>query len=337
MRIVVGLLTILIFVVVIGLLGLRLAASLREIAILPGQVPAEGRVVETALGAIYVEEVGPEAGPVILLVHGSVGWSRMWRPTQQALADAGYRTIAFDMPPMGWSFRDAGGDYSRQTQGQRLLALVRALEVRPVVVAHSFGAGAAAEAAMSNPAALAGLIVVSGAIGLGGPDGGTPPWPLGNPFMRELAVSATVTNPPAMGPLLRMFLHRKEAATPEVIEMLLQPNRRPGTTSAIADWLTSLLVPPAGAGSTTAEGWQAMTLPLAFIWGDRDTATPIAQGEALADLTGAPLFILDEVGHIPQIEDPARFDATLLAALAELMPGAIPAEAATPEPAAPNP
>ena len=37
MRYVAGLLTILVFVVVIGLLGLRLAAMLREIAILPGK------------------------------------------------------------------------------------------------------------------------------------------------------------------------------------------------------------------------------------------------------------------------------------------------------------
>ena len=323
MRYVVGLLTILTFAVVIGLLGLRLAASLREIAILPGQVPAEGRIVETALGGIYVEELGAEDGPVVLLVHGSVGWSRMWRPTQVALAAEGFRTVAFDMPPMGWSPRESGSDYSRQTQGQRLLALVKALGVRPVVVAHSFGAGAAAEAAMADPAALAGLIVVSGALGLGGAEGGAPPWPLGNPFMRELAVSASVTNPLALGPLLRLFLHRKEAATPEVIDMLLQPIRRPGTTAAIADWLPTLLVPPEGAASTTAEGWQALTLPLAFIWGDRDSATPLAQGQRLADLTGAPLFILDEVGHIPQIEDPVRFDATLLTALAELIPQAV--------------
>ncbi len=318
MRIAVGLLTILIFVVVIGLLGLRLAASLREIAILPGQVPVEGRIVETALGGIYVEELGPEDGLVVLLVHGSVGWARMWRPTQVALAAEGYRAIAFDMPPMGWSFRDPAGDYSRQTQGQRLLALVTALGVRPVVVAHSFGAGAAAEAAMADPAAFAGLIVVSGAIGLDGPDGGAPPWPLGNSFMRELAVSASVTNPSAMGPLLRYFLHRKEAATPEVIDMLLQPIRRPGTTSAIADWLPSLLVPPSVALSTQADAWGALALPVAFLWGDRDTATPLALGQRLADLTGGPLTVLAEVGHIPQIEAPTEFQTALSAALAGL-------------------
>jgi pimeloyl-ACP methyl ester carboxylesterase len=303
MRYVVGLLTICLFVLVIGLLGLRLAAMLREIAILPDRIPEAGRMVDTGLGPIYIEENGPETGPVVLLVHGAVGWSRLWGPTQAALAAEGYRTIAFDMPPMGWSFRDPKADYSRQTQARRLLAL---------------GAGAAAEAAMLDPEALAALVVVSGMIGLDGREGGDLPWPLGNPFMRELAVSASVTNPYAMAPLLRLFLHRKDAATPEIVAMLLQPSRRPGTTAAIADWLPSLLVPPTGAMSTQPPAWAALTLPVAFLWGDRDTTAPLAQGERLASLTGAPLSILDEVGHIPQIEAPEAFQTALIAILAAL-------------------
>jgi pimeloyl-ACP methyl ester carboxylesterase len=321
MRTLVALLVIVVSLAAVLLLGLRLAAMIREVGVLPTRIPEEGRIVETALGPIYVEELGPESGTPLLLVHGSVGWSRMWRPTSEALAAAGYRAIAFDMPPMGWSFRDPAGDYSRQTQGSRLLALVEALEIRPVLIAHSFGAGPASEAAMMQPDAFAGLIVVSGAIALGRDGTGqTPPWPLGYPFLRELAISATVTNPPMMGPMLRQFLHNKEAATPEVIEMLNRPNRRAGTTAALADWLPSLLVPPAGARATRPEAWQDFDLPLAFIWGDRDTATPLKDGQALADLAGAPLFTLAEVGHIPQIEAPAGFQAVLLSALADLTP-----------------
>jgi pimeloyl-ACP methyl ester carboxylesterase len=321
MRTLVALLVILTGLSGVLLGGLRLAAMIREVGVLPVDPPAEGRIVETALGPIYVEELGPEGGTPLLLVHGSVGWSRMWRPTSEALAAEGYRAIAFDMPPMGWSFRDAGGDYSRQTQARRVLALVEALGIRPVLIAHSFGAGAAAEAAMQQPEAFAGLVVVSGAIGLDRDGSGqTPPWPLGYPFMRELAISATVTNPPAIGPMLRRFLHRKEAATPEVIDMLNRPNRRAGTTAALADWLPSLLVAPAGAASTRPEAWAALGLPVAFIWGDRDTATPLADGQRLAELTGAPLSILPEVGHIPQIEMPAAFQAALIAALADITP-----------------
>jgi len=320
MRYAIGLVVIVIFLAGISLLGLRLAAMLREIAILPDRIPAEGRIVETTLGPIYVEELGPADGPPILMIHGSVGWSRMWRPTQAALAAEGYRAIAFDMPPMGYSFRDPKADYSRQTQASRVLALVAALEVKPIVVAHSFGAGAAAEAAMLDPVAFAGLVVVSGAIGLEGPEGGSLPWPLGNPFLRELVVSASVTNPFAMGPILRLFLYRKDSATQEVIDMLLEPTRRPGTTAAVADWMPSLLVPPVDALSTQPSSWEELALPLAFIWGEQDTTTPLAQGERLAGLTGAPLSILADVGHIPQIEDAAAFQAALVAALVDLTP-----------------
>jgi pimeloyl-ACP methyl ester carboxylesterase len=321
MRIAVALVLILVSLTLVLLLGLRLASAIREVGLLPVRLPEEGQIVETSLGPIYIEELGPETGQPVLLFHGSVGWSRMWRPTQAALAAEGYRAIAFDMPPMGWSFRDPAGDYSRATQARRALALIQALGIRPVLVAHSFGAGPAAEAAMQDPAAVAGLVVVAGAIGLDTDGTGkTLPWPLGYPFLRELAISATVTNPPAMGPLLRRFLHRKDAATPEVIAMLNLPGKRSGTTTALADWLPSLLLPPVGAQSTRPEGWIAFPLPLALIWGDRDTATPLDQGQRLADLTGAPLAVLADVGHIPQLEAPAQFQAALLAALAAFRP-----------------
>jgi pimeloyl-ACP methyl ester carboxylesterase len=321
MRTLVALLVILVSLAAVLLGGMRLAAMIREVGVLPVRIPAEGRIVETALGPVYIEELGPEGGTPILLVHGSIGWSRLWRPTSETLAAEGYRAIAFDMPPMGWSFRAPAGDYSRQTEARRLLALVEALGVRPVIVAHSFGAGPAAEAAMRQPEAFAGLVVVSGMIELGRDGSGrTPPWPLGHPFMRELAISATFTNPSAAGLMLRRQLYRKDAATPEVLDMLNRPLRRAGTTAALADWLPGLLVPPAAALSTRAENWQSFPLPLALLWGDRESVASLEDGEELAALTEAPLFILTDTGHIPQIEAPADFQAALIAALAEIAP-----------------
>jgi pimeloyl-ACP methyl ester carboxylesterase len=316
MRKLVTLVVILLGLVIVLLIGLRLAAMIREGSERP---PEEGRIVETVLGPIYVEELGPKDGAPVLLVHGSVGWSRMWQPTSQALAHAGYRAIAFDMPPMGWSFRDPQGDYGRTTQASRVLALVDALKLRPILVAHSFGAGAGAEAVMQRPDAFAGLVVVSGAIGLDSHTAAaTLPLPLRSRFTRELAVSATVTNPPAMGPLLRHFLYRTEAATDDVVAMLNQPGQRAGTTAAIADWLPTLLVPPTDAQSTRPEAWERLTLPVAFLWGDRDITTPLAQGQRLSGLTGGPLSILEEVGHIPQLEAPAEFQSALIAILSDL-------------------
>jgi pimeloyl-ACP methyl ester carboxylesterase len=298
---------------VLLLLAFRIWAALREME--PVARPAEGRMIETSLGAVYVEEAGAAEAPAVLLVHGSVGWARMWQPTQAALAAAGYRAIAFDLAPMGFSERDPTGDYSRARQGERIQALAAAMGIRPVLVAHSFGAGAAAEAAMASPEDFAGLVVIDGAVALGaGPQ--DLPSVLAPLRLRELLVAASVTNPLASAALLKQFLYRKEVVTDEMIAMLQQPMNQPGSTVTLARWLPFLLVPPGDAASVTEAGWRGLALPVAFIWGDRDSVTPLGQGQALAALTDAPLFVLPEVGHIPQIEDPAGFHAALLDALA---------------------
>jgi pimeloyl-ACP methyl ester carboxylesterase len=64
-----------------------------------------------------------------------------------------------------------------------------------------------------------------------------------------------------------------------------------------------------------------MGLPLAVIWGDRDTITPLDQGRRLASLApGATLDVLPGVGHIPQIEDPRAFQEALLRVLRRVRP-----------------
>lgn len=301
------------------LLSLRGLVFLRETQ--DGTPPAEGRLVQTAMGAIYVEESGPADGRPLLLAHGSVGWSRMWKPTLDVLAAHGYRAIAFDMPPMGFSERDPAADYSRQAQAKRIVALAESLGIKPFLIAHSFGAGAAAEAAMTSPQVFSGLVVVSGAIGLN-PDPSVTGLPIYlRPMpIRQLLVSATATNPYLTATLLKAFLYRKGGVTPELITILQAPFLRKGTTAELARWLPALLVPPKDALSTTPQNWQSLVVPVAFVWGDKDSVTPLPQGQALADLTGEKLFLLSDVGHIPQIEAPDAFHASLLAALAALRP-----------------
>lgn len=302
------------------LVVLRGAAAWRESLPQDAGLPSDGRLVETPSGRIYVEEHGEVDAPAILLVHGSVGWSGLWRNTMSALSREGYRAIAFDLPPMGWSDRSTAADFGRVAQAKRVADLARALDAQPIIVAHSFGAGPALEAALREPELFSGIIVVSGAMALGGHDReATLPLPLRSGTIREMAVSATVANPPAMRPLLRQFLHRKEGATDAVIAVLNEPMRRDGTTPAVAAWLPSLLLPPRDALSTRPEEIAQLDIPAALIWGDRDRATPLEQGRALeAALPDAPLTVLTEIGHIPQIEDHAGFISALLGALSHV-------------------
>ncbi len=298
-------------------LSFRIAASLRENQPREAVIPPEGRLIKTALGEIYLEETGPANGPPVLLAHGTAAWSRLWNATSRALANEGFRAIAFDMPPFGFSERATDTDYSRVTQAKRLLALVDALEMKPVLVAHSFGAGPATEAVMRRPEAFAGLVMVDGAVGLGSHNlNAELPPPLRPLWLRKTVLSLTATNPLMTTTLLRQLVHRKEAATPEVAKMLQRPGLIKGSTDALARWLPSLLLPPQEAFSTRANSYQKLTLPTALIWGQEDTITPIEQAKTLQSLIpNAQLEVLQGAGHIPHLEAPEAFNQALIKVL----------------------
>jgi pimeloyl-ACP methyl ester carboxylesterase len=273
---------------------------------------------------VFIWEEGPPDGPVLLFAHGTAAWSGLWRPVLEEMGSAGWRAVAFDMPPFGFSERAVDGVYSRQAQAARLLALIDAMEIRPILVAHSVGAGPGVEAVMTRPDAFAGLVVVDGAIGLGGHRAETTlSLPLRYRPIREAITAASMTNPLLTKRFLRGLIHVKEAATDEIVDVLTRPLSRAGTTRAYADWVPSLLVPPRNALSTRPESYQALTLPVAYIWGAEDTVTPLAQGEELAALTpGAELVVLPGIGHIPQIEDRAAFTLALSRVLGSIAPTA---------------
>ena len=296
------------------LAGFRVAAALRE-----DGVPAPGgtRMVATPYGRVAIGLAGPADGPPVMLVLGTAAWRGFWKDVAAHLAAQGWRVIAVDLPPFGWSEHDPKARYGRIDQAQRLAAVLEAAAGgRPaVVVGHSFGGGPATELALRHPRRLRSLVLVDAALGAldAAPKGGGP---LGFRPLAEVATAATVTNPAATGPLLRSMIARKARAQ-AWLPILKQPMRRRGTTSAYAAWLPSLFASDDGALSRTSPGLKRLSVPLALIWGEADTVTPLAQGRRIAALGRARSFaLLRGAGHIPHIEDPEGFLAALDSAMA---------------------
>jgi pimeloyl-ACP methyl ester carboxylesterase len=307
---------VLLALLVLILAGFRIAASLRETET---AMPASSRMVPTPLGGVAVQVAGPEAGPPILLVHGTAGWSGFWRNVSAHLAARGWRVIAVDLPPFGYSEHDGQARYDRASQAARLASVLEQIAGRPaIVVGHSFGAGAVVELALREPARVRSLVLVDAALGAldPAPQGrGLTGWALGQSWIAQPVTSASLTNPMLTGWLFRSLLARKEAAAPWV-ETIQQPMRREGTTAAYAAWLPFLLAADDGGMSRRSANLARIAMPAALIWGEADTVTPIAQGETLARLMRARSFArLPGVGHIPHIEDEAGFLAALDAAV----------------------
>lgn len=311
------------FFVFIILIGFRSAAYLREQDTVE-TVSHSGKLTQTAMGRINVTQTGTH-GPTVLLLHGTAAWGGLWQETANALAKAGYRSFAPDLPPFGFSDRDPTGDYSRTTQAQRVLALVAAMPEKPILVAHSFGASAGVEAALQSPESFDGLVIVAGALAVGGHEKQTTnlPWPANKAKLREFAVALTATNPMATRFLLKQMLHRKDRATEKYANILRLPLSQKGTTKAVSQWAPSLLLPPKNAASTRRDAYKTLPLTTEIIWGDKDSITPLPQGQELhALIPKSRITVLQNVGHIPQIEDPSTFQTQLIAALSRISSGA---------------
>jgi pimeloyl-ACP methyl ester carboxylesterase len=311
--------------VAVGLVGLTLAtfsvqAGRREVHARVDGAPPTGRFVSAGDVEVFVQEAGPPAGPAVLFVHGTGAWSETWRESMTALAATGYRAIAIDLPPFGYSQRPDRPRYGKREQGQRIVAVVDALQIpRVILVGHSFGGGPTVEATVLAPERVGGLVLVDAALGVrtdGAP--ATPSPALMRGFLavaplRDALVATFLTNPLFTRRLLQAFIADPAHATDERVRVYQRPLTVQGSTRAIGEWLPALLAPGAPAASEDPAVYRALAMPLVVIWGDRDTITPLEQGQRLAGLApGAQLLVLDGVGHIPHIEAPPRFNDLLL-------------------------
>lgn len=295
-----------------------LQANLRESQTRAEAAPATGRFVQAGDVELFIQELGPKDSPAVLFIHGAGAWGGIWQETMTMLAQAGYYCIAVDVPPFGFSERPNPPTYSRLDQARRFSALIDALNLSSVtLVGHSFGGGATVETALLVPEKVRALVLVDVALGLQ-QAAGEPPFLL-NAFLatrpvRNAVLAATATNPP----LLQMMIADPTDATDAQIAMLQKQLVLQDSTSALGDWAQAVFTAQETLHSTQLTSYAALTMPILIVWGEADTITPLAQGQHLHGLLpNSELVVLQQVNHIPQIEDVPVFNEAVLAFLAK--------------------
>ena len=317
-----GLLAVAIVAVAAILAFFRWQAHEREAHDAAAIAPPTGRFVPAGDVEIFIQETGPADGPVVLFVHGTGAWSETWREAMTAAAGAGFRAIAIDLPPFGFSRRPARGGYAPADQGKRIIGVLDSLRIpRAVLVGHSFGGGPTMEAIFDAPGRIRALVAVDVALGIGAHGEASPAVRklLGLAPLRDAVVATFLTNPAFTRRLLASFVADPAVATPDRVTIYQRPLAVRGSTRAIGEWLPVLIAPAGTPRSATPEPYRALAMPTLVVWGDLDTITPLPQGTELAQLIpGARLEVLSGVGHIPQIENPQRFNGVLVKFLSSL-------------------
>ncbi len=113
-----------------------------------------------AAGLAY-RDAGSSSDRVALFVHGYPESSYMWRHALPAVAAAGWRAIALDLPGYGDSDPDPPGTWERHVEA--LQRFVRALELPPVaLVTHDWGVMIGLRWACDHPGSARALVISDG-------------------------------------------------------------------------------------------------------------------------------------------------------------------------------
>jgi pimeloyl-ACP methyl ester carboxylesterase len=112
---------------------------------------------------LHLFEAGPPDGPAVLLLHGFPDSAVIWRHQIDALAAAGFRVVAPDLPGYGRSSKPAAVDRYRLAElVADMVGLLAALGLRSVaVVGHDWGAVLAWRLALARPQRVSRLVALS--------------------------------------------------------------------------------------------------------------------------------------------------------------------------------
>jgi pimeloyl-ACP methyl ester carboxylesterase len=276
----------------------------------------DGGTYATVLGQrLYVRRTDGD-GPLLVALHGFPSCSYDWR-SLLALPLPG-RTLTFDFLGFGLSAKPAEHRYSLRDQADLVCELVHDAGGPPVfVLAHDMGTSVATELLARDidgtlPFALDGVLLLNGSMVQ---DAASPT--LGQRLLRGSlgpVVSRLGSQRFFRAQLGSVFssahpLSGEEAADQYALYTHAGGNRIAHRTIGYMD--ERMREAPRWHGAL--RDWQG---PLFFAWGMRDpVATPAVLDALLALRPAAPVLRWPQLGHYPQIEDPAAVHAALVANL----------------------
>ncbi len=241
----------------------------------------------------------------VFLLHGAFGAKEYWRPQMAALAEAGYRVVAWDCP--GYGLSPLPDPFSIEIAAEAAVALLRAAGgPRNIVLGHSMGGMIAQRAYDYAPDLVHGLVLSATSAAFGRSDGD---WQKQFVAERVAPLDAGRSIPDFAPAMLRRMM-AKGAAGPDVERVIgVVATMRPETFRAAVLALTQF---------DARAVLPRITVPVLAIAGGQDllAAPPAVMEKMAAKIAGAEYVCLDEAGHFAWAEMPDRFNALLLDFLA---------------------
>jgi pimeloyl-ACP methyl ester carboxylesterase len=261
------------------------------------------RFIEVNGQQVHVRDEGPHDDPApIVLLHGTSASLHTWQGWAEGLREQ-RRVIRVDLPGFGITGPNRQQDYSIERYVLFVRSVLDQLGVdRFVLAGNSLGGQIAWATAAALPGRVERLILVDSA---------------GYPFSSfngEVPIGFRIARTPVLREVAQFLLPRglverslrnlygdPSKVTPQLVDLYSDMARRPGNREALGRRLEQQARDPDPALLRNVKA------PTLVLWGGKDRLLPPQLGQRFVrDIPGARLVVFDDLGHLPQEEDPQR-------------------------------
>lgn len=263
--------------------------------------PPPSQFVDVRGMRVHLRDEGPRDDPSpIVLLHGTSaslhtweGWATALRPTR--------RVVRFDMPGFGLTGPSPDGVYTMDSYVAFVTAVLDKLGVsRCVLGGNSFGGHVSLAVTLAHPARVERLILVDAA----GYPMEAQSMPLGFRLARTPVINRLVSHSlprRVIESSLRNVYGDPSKVTPALVDLYYALAIRAGNRKALVARFDQA---PSG---PLAGRFGEIKVPTLVLWGGRDRLVPPSHAARFGkDIAGAEVRVFDDLGHVPQEEDPDR-------------------------------
>ena len=267
------------------------------------QIDARYSFLPHLTGRTHYHRVGPKDGPIVVMVCGATLPMAVWEPLVAPLVDAGFQTVRYDLPGRGHTPLE-GFRIDFQAHLDQLHHLLDGLKIQQPVHLIGLASGAliAAVYAARNRARVSRVCLIA-------PDGA----------LTRFTFVERLLSVPVLGALVFRFNAQRT-----MVARIPRYSSRADIQAFVHDLLDFSL---RSAGFYQSVLATVRTFPLHdglkhyallaesgistnIVWGSKDGITPI--DTALGSMYGeGALHILENVGHLPFVEDPKSVTSLL--------------------------
>jgi pimeloyl-ACP methyl ester carboxylesterase len=249
---------------------------------------------------VHLRDEGPRDDPhPIVLIHGTSDSLHTWEGWAKTLKQT-RRVIRFDLPAFGLTGPQLDNDYSIGAYVKFVVGVLDALGIQNcVLTGNSLGGQIAWETASAVPQRVHQLVLVDA----GGYVMQPKSVPVGFQIARMPGVRSLMQYVLPRGVIessLRNVYGNPALVTADLVDRYYELTLRAGNRTAL---IYRMQQPFSGHEKAISQ----LKVPTLILWGAKDLLIPVENAKRFAaDIAGAKLIIFDDLGHVPQEEDPLR-------------------------------